>query len=89
MDPRLTTTAPRAVPPSPSARGDTDSRSRLLVLFALALGCEAPDDPRAEGVLAAAPRSEAERVGSLSVPLVTPDSALYRLRRAVFKGSTA
>ena len=74
MDPRVTTTAHRAVPP----------RFRLLALFALALGCEASDGPGAPGVLAAAPESIEEPVGSLSVPLVTPDSALYRLRRAVF-----
>lgn len=52
-------------------------------LLSGALGCRASDDTLVYGALE--PAAPAPGVGSLSVPLVTPDSALYRLRQAVFE----
>jgi hypothetical protein len=55
------------------------------LLVGAALGCRASDDTRIHGALEPLePGQEASATGSLTVPLITPDAAPYRLRRALF-----
>ncbi|HTV24536.1 MAG TPA: hypothetical protein VMG12_37855 [Polyangiaceae bacterium] len=93
MNPRRTTTPPN---PSPASRGSArlahsgSAQSAMLALGFIAIaaiGCDGADDTRVVGALepgAAAPASS-EGTGSLSLPLVTPDAASFRLRGAVFE----
>jgi hypothetical protein len=54
------------------------------LLVSAGAGCGASDDTRVAVALEPAAAPEGAGTGSLAVPLVTPDAALYRLRRAVF-----
>ena len=56
-------------------------------MLGLALyGCRATDETAVAGVAEArlAPSEAAQEIGSLYLPLVTPDAVKYRLRSAVF-----
>jgi hypothetical protein len=91
MKPRVMTAAPH--PAGSGRRGARSAHRRsaqgavlasaAALLVAAGLGCRASDDTRVDGSLEPlAP--ELSAAGSLTVPLITPDAAPYRLRRAVF-----
>lgn len=93
MNPRVTTAAPHPASSRRSgARGAHRRSARGAVLpcagallVGAALGCRASDDTRIHGALEPLEAGQEESAtGSLTVPLVTPDAAPYRLRRALF-----